>query len=355
MPATREENGTWFARFYYTTYDGKRKQKGKRGFPTKREALEYEREFLAKASFSNNMSFKSLVELYLEDTEQRVKRATLKTKKNAAYDKLIPFFGDTPVDEITPILVRKWQNTIITGYNFRTGKKFSEAYIRQIHTQLSTIFNYAVKFHNLKENPCRKAGPVGKPGRQEFNIWTREEFETFCKFVKRNIKYYTAFQCLFWTGMRIGELLALNFEDVNLVKKEIRINKTSCKIGKTEIITEPKTAKSKRTISITDNLVEILREYMGKIYAPLPTTRVFTFSRSAFHGYMIRKCEHSGVHRIRIHDLRHSHASLLINAGVNPLAVSERLGHERIEMTLNVYSHLYNKTRDELMELLNKM
>ena len=189
-------------------------------------------------------------------------------------------------------------------------QKFSQTYLKTINNQLNAIFNYAVKYYDLPKNPCMVAGSIGKGKAEEMLFWTQEEFETFLEFVKDKPLSYYAFKLLFWTGMRIGELLALTVGDVDLDRKTITVNKSYQRIKGRDVITEPKTEKSKRVISIPDFLVEDMRKYTGMLYGLMKDDRLFSITKSYLEHEMSRGCKLSGVKKIRLHDLRHSHVSL---------------------------------------------
>lgn len=167
---------------------------------------------------------------------------------------------------------------------------------------------------------------------------------------------YYGFLTLYWTGCRIGELLALSVEDFNAEEKTLRINKSYQRIKGRDIITAPKTEKGKRTITLTDFLVDELKTYSGMLYGFMPKDRLFPTTKAYFEHEMVRDVEVSGVKRIRIHDLRHSHASLLISKlGAQPNLVADRLGHEKIQTTLSTYSHLYPEQSRKLADQLNDL
>lgn len=355
MPAYKEGNGTWTARVYYTNFYGERKQKNKRGFSTKREALEFEREFLSKCMFSVSMSFKSLYELYMEDLSHRLRLNTVLTKKTLIELKLLPFFGKMSIDKITPVVIRKWQNNLMTTINPSSGSVYSQTYIKTINNQLVAIFNYAIKFHNLKENPCHKAGSIGKKQGSEMLIWTVDEFYSFISFLKHKPIDYTGFNILFWCGIRIGELLALTVGDINFEKGTINIDKSYQRIKGEDVITEPKTPKSIRVVEMPPQLIEIIKEYITKMFKPKIDSRLFNCTKYTFEHSMKYYSAKANVKRIRIHDLRHSHASLLIHLGISPIAVSRRLGHEKVETTLNTYSHLYPSTNSDMIISLDEL
>ena len=354
MPVYKEENGTWRARFYYIDHTGKRRETQKRGFKKKSEAQEYEREFLRKAQYNVDMTFESLVVLYFEDLSTRLKENTLETKKYLMELKIAPFFNKLKLSEITPNTIRAWQRKILQYTNEKTGKKYSQTYIKTMNNQLVAIFNYAVRFYNLKENPCHKAGSIGKKNADEMNIWSIEEFKKFISSEKLiNPIARTDFQTLFWTGLRIGELLALTREDIDLEKKTLRVNKSYQRLKGRDIITTPKTPRSNRIIEISDNLANVLENYFEKLYDLKKKDRIFPCTKYLFEHEIKRIAKAENMESIRLHDLRHSHASLLIHLGVNPVLISKRLGHEKVETTLNTYSHIYPNANISMMNLLN--
>ena len=167
------------------------------------------------------------------------------------------------------------------------------------------------------------------------------------------ISFY-AFEILYWCGLRLGELLALTAADFDFDKSTVRINKSYQRIGGEDIVTDPKTAKSIRTVQMPDFLAEEFREYCSHLYGIMKKERLFRFTKSHMEHCMATGIERSGVKRIRLHDLRHSHASMLVDMGVAPLEIAERLGHEKVETTLNTYSHLYPSTQSKLAGLLDK-
>ena len=203
-------------------------------------------------------------------------------------------------------------------------------------------------------NPCRKAGAIGKSKGAPKDFWMQEEFNAFLETVSDKPETRMAFLLLYWTGMRIGELLALTYNDINLEEKTISINKSYQRLKGKDMITQPKTPKSIRVITMPDFLAEEFREYCSHLYGIMKKERLFRFTKSHMEHCMATGIERSGVKRIRLHDLRHSHASMLVDMGVAPLEIAERLGHEKVETTLNTYSHLYPSTQSKLAGLLDK-
>lgn len=342
--------GKWEVYLYVDDYmTGKKKLKHKRGFTTKREAVAWGEQFKQQQNASLDMTFQSFWELYREDMGNRLRENTFRTKDYIMELKILPYFGKKKMMDIKTADIRKWQNKLMTdGY--------SQTYLRTINNQLSAIFNYAVKYYDLPKNPCKQAGTIGKGKADEMNYWTQDEFETFIECVRDKPVSYMAFKTLYWTGCRIGELLALNVSDFCPEEKTLNISKSLQRINGRDVITEPKTEKSKRVITLPDFLVEELSEYVGKLYGVMPSDRLFIVTKSYLEHEMNRGTKLSGVKKIRLHDLRHSHASLLISKlGAQPNLVAERLGHEKIQTTLNTYAHLYPNQKRDLADKLNDL
>ena len=230
---------------------------------------------------------------------------------------------------------------------------YSPTYLKTINNQLSAIFNYAVRYYDLKSNPCAKAGSMGKSKAEEMDFWTGEEFRRFIDSVMNKRLSYMAFMILYWTGMRLGELLALNPKDVDLEKRTIAITKSYQRLGKKDVITPSKTSKSKRVITIPEFLAADIRDYIDSLYELQENDRLFPITKYYLEHEMQRGIKESGVKRIRVHDLRHSHASMLIELGFSPLEIANRLGHEKVETTLNTYAHLYPNKQTKLAERLD--
>ena len=295
------------------------------------------------------MDFESFWKMYRNDMGQRLRENTLRSKDYIVELKILPYFGKRKIAEITAADVRIWQGELLK-------KGYSQTYLRTVNNQLSCIFNYAAKYYDLPRNPCAQAGSIGKGKADEMSFWTQTEFEQFIDCVKDKPRSYYGFLTLYWTGCRIGELLALTLEDFNPVEKTLRINKSYQRIKGRDVITDPKTQKGKRTISLPDFLVEELQEYVGKLYGMTLQDRMFQTTKAYYEHEMIRGVELSGVKKIRIHDLRHSHASLLISKlGAQPNLVADRLGHEKIQTTLSTYSHIYPEQSRQLAEQLNML
>ena len=341
-----KKTGKWLIQYRYTDWQGKRRKSTKRGFATKREAEEWLRNFLITQKADFDMKFEDFWKIYCADMETRLREHTMRTKKYIVELKILPYFGNKRVNDITAADIRQWQNELIKmGY--------SPTYLKTINNQLSAIFNYAVRYYDLKSNPCAKAGSMGKSKAEEMDFWTGEEFRKFIGSVMNKRLSCMAFMILYWTGMRLGELLALNPKDVDLEKRTISITKSYQRLGKKDVITPPKTSKSKRVITIPEFLAADIKDYMDSLYDLQENDRLFPITKYYLEHEMQRGIKESGVKRIRVHDLRHSHASMLIELGFSPLEIANRLGHEKVETTLNTYAHLYPNKQTKLAERLD--
>lgn len=199
-----EERGTWYVSFHYNDWTGKNKRKLKRGFRTRKEALEYEQKFLLQQATNLDMRFEDFYKLYEEDLKPKLKLNTWRTKDVIFQKKLIPYFKDKKMNEISPADIIKWQNEMIKKRQ-ADGKPYKPTYLKAMQSELSAIFNHAVRFYNLRENPVKKAGTIGKGKADEMDFWTKEEYLKFIECVKDKPISYYAFQILYWCGIREGD------------------------------------------------------------------------------------------------------------------------------------------------------
>ena len=344
-------NGTWYVQFRYTDWKGERQQKLKRGFATKKEAQAWEREFLMQKQADVNMTFESFAQLYEKDMKPKLKLNTWLTKESIIQKKILPYFGKRKLSEITAKDVMDWQNAI-RGLTDAKGKPYSPTYLKTVHNQLSAIFNHAVKFYNLRENPCKKAGSMGKKKNREMLFWTKEEYLKFAEAMMDKPLSFYAFEMLYWCGIREGELLALTPADFDFEKGTVSINKSYQRLNGQDRITTPKTEKSNRVITMPQFLTDEIQDYLKMLYGIGPDDRMFTVTKSYLHREMDRGAKEAGVPRIRIHDIRHSAVSLLIDMGFSATAIADRVGHESIDITYN-YAHLFPSKQTEMADKLN--
>ena len=193
---------------------------------------------------------------------------------------------------------------------------------------------------------------MGKKKNREMLFWTKEEYLKFADAMMDKPMSYYAFEILYWTGIREGELLALTSADFDFEKRTVTINKSFQHLNGRDIITSPKTEKSNRTIQLPKFLCDEMQDYLKMLYDVGLEDRVFPITKSYLHREMDRGAKEAGVKRIRIHDIRHSHVSLLIDMGFSATAIADRVGHESIDITYN-YAHLFPSKQAEMADKLD--
>ena len=359
----KADNGTYYfrANLGFDAKTGKRIQKYQSGFKTKKEA----NEALAKlvllyasaqgSGEAKHVLFGTFLEgTYLPWYQTRVKETTFDNRK-ATIMKHFSYFSGMFTDAIAPIDVQDWQLRLVkAGY--------SPNYVRILQGMLSVVFDRAVILGLAEKNPSRMVGNV-RGQKPTVDFWTLEEFEKVLSLLYKGDFYeYYLFICLlllFMSGMRLGEASALLWKDIDFQTGLVSITKTLYYHRKGEYkFVEPKTHASVRTIYLdADTLAELKAWKSAQAsvisdcpfvlsYNGLPTTK------TRLPRAMEKLANLAGVHRIRVHDLRHSHASLLIHMGESPLLLKERLGHEKIQTTLGTYGHLYPNTNLEVAKKL---
>ena len=273
------------------------------------------------------------------------------TKESIIQKKILPYFGKRKLSEITAKDVMDWQNAI-RGLTDAKGKPYSPTYLKTVHNQLSALFNHAVRYYGLQVNPAAKAGNMGVEERREMLFWTKEEYLKFADAMMDKPLSYYAFEMLYWCGIREGELLALTPTDFDFEAGTVSISKSYQRLKGKDVITTPKTKKSNRVIKMPKFLCGEMEDYLKMFYSTGANERIFPVSKHYLHHEMDRGAKAAGVKRIRIHDLRHSHISLLIDMGFTALAIADRVGHESIDITYR-YAHLFPTRQTEMADKLD--
>ena len=304
-------------------------RKLERGKEAQKEALEWEREFLKSTSTNMDMMLGAFVDVYFRDKAGELKERTIKNKRYMIEADII-----------------QWQNAI-------RAKGYSQTYLRMVQNQITALLTHASNIYNLNNNPCKKVKKMGKSDADKLNFWTKDEYDCFISGIDRESKYYVIFEILFWTGCREGELLALTKGDISFENNQISITKTYYHTGRQDVITEPKTKQSVRTVEIPEFLKKEIKDFVDGHYGMPDDERLFPIVQEAVQHKMKRQIAKAGVKNIRVHDLRHSHVAYLINKGIEPLLIKERVGHKDIRITLNTYGHLYPNQQRRVADLLD--
>lgn len=358
---TKHPNGTWSVRFR-TIENFEPIQKRLSSFKTKKEAeiayIEYQKQADEERNnmmtiSAQKLTFEKLFEEYKEFQKSRMKQSSFYDFDSKTTLHILPFFKKAIVSTISPKHILSWQNSL---------EKYSYKYKTNLRGYLSGILKYAQKYYNIP-NQLQNVDNFKNINSEikEMEIWSENEFYKFISTIDR-LDYKSYFTALYLTGARKGELLATNWNDWDLNNNLLNIRKTITRKvhGKSWTITTPKTKQSIRQITIPKQLSELMKEYklwqfQNKNYHDFVFGGQAPFADSNIERYMKEKCLESNVKRIRIHDLRHSHASFLISNGVSIVAVAKRLGHKDIERTLNTYSHLLKKDELDLVSKLDKI
>lgn len=361
MPAykykTQSGKTLWRAVIRYEDWQGEKKETTKRGFAKKREAEEWIEQFMRQNQADTHMTMNEFYELYMRDLAPTIKVSSLENKKQIIESKILPYFGNKEISRILPRDIIQWQN-VMRSLKSNKGEPFSQGYLKSIHNQIVALFSHAYRFYGLLDNPMNRVPALGSAVDVKHDIWTEEEYQKVAEELMGdpNPYNYYAGEVLFWTGLRIGELLALTPEDVDLENRTITVSKNYYK-GKdgTEYVTTPKTRKGNIMIKIPEFLAEELKECMELYYDIGPHDRIFqTTSKDVFNRAKDKAAKKAGVKRIKIHEFRHSHASMLTDMVIPDNAIADRMGHKTVRMT-QYYSHSYAKRQDEMADRLEQI
>ena len=350
MSVRMEPNGTWTAQVWYRDYNGDSRHKTKRGFKLEEEARAWEDEFSSDAEGSVDSTFAAFYEVYEADMRPRLREHTWIQKEYMIRDKLLPTFGEMRMDEIESVDVIRWQNGLMAMRNSH-GEPFSPTYLRTINNQLAAIFNHAVRFYGLRKSPCSRTTKMGSNKAGDMLFWTKDEYLRFADAIADKPDSFCAFEVLYWCGLRVGELLALTPDDIDFRRAVVSVNKSYQRLKGRDVITDPKTPKSVRTVAMPGFLVDELSDWLQG-HPVAHDGRMFPFTKERMHHEMTRGCKAAGVKRIRIHDLRHSHVSLLIDMGYSAVAIADRLGHESTDITFR-YAHPFPDRQGEIARALD--
>lgn len=256
MPVYRDnKTKTWYFRTYANDVYGNRKQFERDGFTTKKEAQKAESDFKAlDPSDISNMKFIDLWEAYKNYKQLQLKKQSYRAVESRFRNYILPYFKDYKINKITNNVYIKWQMEI-------ESKGFKHKYNSSLHGAMVNILNYAIKFYGLKENIASLTGNFKRKTELKKNVdfWTYEEYKQFISVVNDNV-YNALFETLYYTGLREGEALALNWND--FTNDSLDINKTISKelIDNKRVINTPKTTKSNRIVKLDNKLVQKLNE-----------------------------------------------------------------------------------------------
>lgn len=344
------QRGTYYVQCWYKDWTGKRCKKTKRGFKTKKAATSWEVDFLRQMEGTPDMTLNAFYGLYCKDMKKKLRNTTKLNKANMIESKILPYLGEKKLTEITPLDILNWQNAI-QDERTSNGLHYRDSYLRSISNQLSAMLNHAVRYYNLPSNPMSKVDRMGSKKTEEMKFWTKDEYKAFSREIMDKDASFLLFELLYWLGIRSGEALALMPKDFDFKRNRVSITKTYVRLNGQDVFNPPKTKKSVHTIVMPQFLADEVQDYLIAHPFIKPDDRLTNATKNFLTHEMERGCKQSGVRRIRIHDLRHSHVSLLIEMGFSALAIAERLGHESTEVTM-MYAHLFPNKQEEMAEKL---
>lgn len=344
------QRGTYYVQCWYKDWTGKRCKKTKRGFKTKKAATAWEVDFLRQMEGTPDMTLSAFYELYCRDMEKKLRNTTKVNKANMIETKILPYLGEKKLAEITPLDILNWQNAI-QDERTSNGLHYRDSYLRSISNQLSAMLNHAVRYCNLPSNPMSKVERMGSKRTEEMKFWTKDEDKAFSREIMDKDASFLLFELLYWLGVRSGEALALMPQDFDFKRNRVSITKTYVRLNGKDVFNPPKSRKSERTIVMPQFLADEVQDYLIAHPFIKPDDMLTNATKNYLTHEMERGCKAAGVKRIRIHDLRHRHASLLIEMGFSALAIADRLGHEITEVTM-MYAHLFPNKQEEMAEML---
>jgi len=297
------------------------------------------------------MKFEEVYIEYLKYIEYRQKNQSQRTLKERFEKKILPFFKDYNIYDIKESDYLKWQNDI-EFYNY------SNNYKSNLHYLMTKYFDFLIKYYDVQKNVPRNVGNFKlKNEAKKYKIYSYKEFRRFIKYVDNNI-YKQFFNFMFFTGTRPGEAMALTFNDLD--NRIISINKTIDEHGNREVNT-PKTKTSNRIIAIDRKLYNDLiklKNYYIKNYDNFSNDfyifgGIKPLAPTTINRHKIKACEKANLEPIKLHEFRHSHATMLVERRLMIKEVSRRLGHSDTSITLNTYTHVEKRHEKKVIKTLN--
>lgn len=318
----------------------------KRGFDTKREATIAESEKRVElekfGQLEKRIKLDAFCELYLSDLEKRESTPTFEKATFIINKYILAILQNKYLDQYTTRDISDWQNEILS-------LDLSDTYTHVIDARMRALFNHAVKFSTLHKSPCVGLKSLGKQNRdiKEYAVWTIDDWRKITDF--GNIEVETFLSIMFFTGMRFGEIMGLQWQDVDTLNNVITMDKQRRKNG--DVISTKTGAKI--DYNINEKLSILINKYKDSIIEKQKKTDfLFCMSREFYVRAKDRLEKKYNLPHIRMHDLRHSHATLLINNDINIHVIAERLGHSSTKTTERVYAHLYEEKKKEVVDLL---
>lgn len=352
-----EKTGKWLCSIWYRDWQGERKHTTKRGFERKKDAEQYERDFLSKKQ-RQNPTMQAVIEEYIVEMESlvklgQIKPSTKQTKLTIINNAIIPYFAKLKVENVAPADVNKWLSHISTHSVVK--EQLSSGYLNAARSVLSQLFKFSAQNYLTENNPVERTKRIKKYSTDKrAKLWTLEQYQQFYATIKKQ-SYRVLFNIIFWGGLRISEALALSPADIqpffiNVSKSLIKLN-----TGETFIST-PKNLSSIRRVEIPKYLYNQISDFIAGQYGLSQSDLIFDgLSSATVRSYLDYNTTKLGLPKISPHILRHSYASLLYASSKNILIVANQLGHADTNTTLKVYAHMLPDANRDAIDALELM
>lgn len=286
-----------------------------------------------------------LWDIWLPAIKTTIRKSTFLSYESHVRHHVAPHIGCRRLDKLDGSMLNELYATLLERGR-QNGTGLSPATVRRVHTTLHRAFRDAMRWELIARNPAASADPpkLRASQRVEFSTWSADELRGFLEFV-RNDRLYPLWLLLATTGMRRGEVLGLRWCDVDLERGEAAVRQTVISLNYVIALSEPKTAKGRRVVALDEHTVSGLRAYKKEKAPAAEADLLFSYRTGTplnpidISKGFVKLGREAGLRRIRLHDLRHTHATLALQAGIHPKIVSERLGHSTVAFTLDVYSH----------------
>lgn len=344
---------------------GKRKQKTQSGFKTKKEAQAALAEMVTHVEKGvyiepSKRKFKDFTLDYIENIYYgKVKGSSYETAYGLITNQILPWFGEADISDIDQFLVHKF-------YKEKKEEGLSSSYIQKMHEIVRMLLRIAFKWELIKKDVASLIEPP-RLEKKQMKVWNIDQVNEFLHNTTHS-RYHPVFFLAAYTGMRKGEIIALHWDDINFEEGTISINKTLYKLKTGFQLAEPKTRNSVRSIYMDEDTMKVLKKHKVKQnleklkYGGVYQDNNLVFAQetgafihpSAVNALFLRFTRQMGMPQIRFHDLRHTHATILLGMGVNPKLVSERLGHSSVQITLDTYSHVMPDMKKDLSNDFSK-
>ncbi|MCH5323969.1 MAG: site-specific integrase [Eubacterium sp.] len=314
------------------------------------------------------MTVQELFDEYMNTKQHEVRKSSLTKTEACIRNGILPYLGDIRIDRLGVQQLQDWKNVM-------SEKGYAHQTLRNYYGELRALLNYAVRMEYLPKNPISLVGNFKQayftePSKDKLHYYTADEFMKFIAEAKKNAQnscalrewgYYVFFNIAFYTGARKGEINALKWSDIDGDIMHIRRSITQ-KLKGGDMETPPKNKSSYRDIQMPLPLIEILSEHKQRQQEDRNFSEnyrvcggISILRDSSITNKNVQFAKAAGLPHIRIHDFRHTHATLLINEGINVQEIARRLGHSDVQQTWQTYAHLYPREEERAIQILNKL